>query len=287
MEGGDPGTSKVWKGKTELYILVLGVDRRPDGGDQNADVIIIAHLDLVSHKMSSVSIPRDLLVDVPGVGPDKINGAYNTGVRSDPDNAVAGVAKMRDTIESVFGIPIDAYVLLDFKGFTDIVDALGGVDVDNPTDIHDDEYPTEDYGTELFELPAGPQHLDGVTALKFVRTRHGDSDDERRIRQEAVLMGLFHKGKGFSSVTKVDDLILAVGDSVQTSFPLEEQLTLVRLAYEMEDIDITMSALGRPILRAGETPDGRWAYVGDINEIVAFVHDSLKIVPDATPAAGT
>jgi LCP family protein required for cell wall assembly len=283
MENGDPGTSSVWDGKKELFILVLGVDRRADGGDQNADVIIIAHLDLVAHKMSSVSIPRDLLVDIPGVGPDKINGSYNDGVLADPDNAVAGVAKVRDTVEQVFGIPIDAYVLIDFDGFKSVVDSVGGIDVDVPEAIHDEDYPTEDYGTEVFDLAAGPQHLDGDTALKYVRTRHDDSDDGRRARQQSVLLALFNKGKSFSSVTKVDDLILAAGDSVQTSFPLEQQLTLVRLAYEMQDADINMASLGQPILQAGETPDGRWAYVGDINEIVSFVHDSLMIQGDATP----
>lgn len=281
MEGGDPGRSTVWEGKTDLNILVLGVDRRADGGDQNADIIIIAHLDLIQKKLAAVSIPRDLLVDIPDIGPDKINGSYNYGVLANPDDPVAGVVKVRDTIEYVFGIPIDAYTLLDFDGFRDVIDAAGGVEVDVAEPIHDDEYPTEDYGTKTVEFSEGPQEMDGERALEYVRTRHGNSDDARRDRQRQVLLALFEKGKDLKSATRADNVILALGDSIQTSFPLEQQLTLARLAYGMEESAITITSLGQPILQAGETPDGRWAYVGDINEIVAFVQSAIEI-PDAS-----
>jgi hypothetical protein len=100
-----------------------------------------------------------------------------------------------------------------------------------------------------------------------------------------VLLALFEKGKELKSATRADNVILALGDSIQTSFPLEQQLTLARLAYEMEESAITITALGQPILQQGETPDGRWAYVGDMNEIVAFVQSAIEI-PDA-PSDGS
>jgi hypothetical protein len=96
------------------------------------------------------------------------------------------------------------------------------------------------------------------------------------------LLALFEKGKQLKSATRADNVILALGDSIQTSFPLEQQLTLARLAYGMEESAITITSLGQPILQEGSTPDGRWAYVGDMNEIVAFVQSALEI-----PAAGT
>ena len=279
IENGDPGQSSVWQGKTELYILVLGVDRRADGGDQNADVIIIAHIDLIQKRLAAVSIPRDLLVDIPGVGPDKINGSYNYGVEARPENPAAGVAKVRDTIEHDFGVPIDAYALLDFDGFRAVVDAAGGVEVDVPAPIHDEEYPTEDYGTKIVDFAQGPQHMDGERALEYVRTRHGDSDDGRRDRQRQVLLALFAKGKGLQSATRADNIILALGGSVQTSFPLEQQLTLARVAFAMDESAITITPLGQPLLQEGSTPDGRWAYVGDMDAIVAFVQNALVIPP--------
>ncbi len=251
MENGDPGTSAVWEGKTDLYILVLGVDRRADGGEQNADVIIIAHLDLIQKKLAAVTIPRDLLVEIPEVGPEKINGSYNYGVLERPDDPAAGVAKVRDTIEHVFGVPIDAYALLDFDGFRAVVDAAGGIEVDVPAPIHDEEYPTEDYGVKTVDFAQGLQELDGERALEYVRTRHGDSDDGRRDRQRQVLLALFEKGKRLNSATRADNIILALGDSVQTSFPLEQQLTLARIAYAMDESEIAITSLGQPLIWEG------------------------------------
>lgn len=283
MADGDPAHSAVWNGKTDVYVLVIGVDRRPDGGDQNADVIILAHLDLVHRRVAAVSIPRDLLVEIPGVGLDKINSSYNYGHQTQPEDPVAGVVKVRDTVEQVFRVPIDHYVLVDFDGFKTVVDAVGGIDVDVPYLIRDEQYPTEDYGTEVVEFTPGRQHMNGDRALKYVRTRHADSDDARRERQLDVLLAIFDKGKSFRSVTRADEIILAVGDSVQTSFRLEEQLTLARLAFELQPDDIRLTTLGAPLLQGGFLDDGRWVYTGDMDAIRAFIEQSL----DTTTAAST
>jgi LCP family protein required for cell wall assembly len=275
MDNGDPGTSKVWNGKTSLTILVVGLDRRPDGGDQNADVIMIAQLDLVNKTVRAVSLPRDLLVQIPGIGYDKINSAYNYGIKANPNDSVAGVAMVRDTVEYNFGIPIDEYVLVDFNGFKKVIDATGGIDVNVPYDIVDDEYPTDDYNTESVHFAAGPMHMDGETALKYVRTRHADSDDQRRERQLQVLQALFEQGKSAGSINKIDDMILALGGSAQTSFTLEQQLTLARLALQLDSSEIVLSSLAPPLLQAGYTDSGAWVYTGDMNEIVAFVQNAV------------
>ncbi len=276
INGGDPGKSKVWNGKTELYVLVIGVDRRPDGGDQNADVILLAHIDLIDQRVAVVSIPRDLWVQIPGVGQDKINGAYNFGHKANPNSPISGVAKMRDTVEDNFNISIDGYVLVDFDGFTEVVDAAGGVDVDVPYEIVDPEYPTENYGTEEVRFEPGMQHMNGARALKYVRTRHADSDDQRRNRQWQVMLALFDQGKSIGSIRKADEIILAAGNSVQTSFQLDEQATLARLALDMDSSRIRFSSLGPPILTGGYVDTGAWAYVGDPTAILAFIQDGLS-----------
>jgi LCP family protein required for cell wall assembly len=280
--GGDPGSSDIWEGKTALNILVLGVDKRADGGDQNADVLIIARLDLVNHRLAAVSLPRDLEVDIPGIGPDKINGAYNYGVLASPDDPVAGVAKVRDTIESMFGIPIDGYVLVDFSGFSDVVDAMGGITVDVPYEIVDNEYPTENYGVETIHFEPGVQEMNGEQALIYVRTRHADSDDARRQRQLDVIRAIFAKGKSVDSITNADEIILSAGGAIQTSFDLEEQLTLARIGFEMQDSDIRLTTLGEPILHAGWSEDGRWIYTGDPEAIKAFVLDAIRTDVEST-----
>jgi LCP family protein required for cell wall assembly len=283
IDTGDPGRSSVWNGKTSVNILVVGIDRRPDGGDQNADVIIIAHLDLISKRVAAVSVPRDLLVTVPGIGQDKINSAYNYGVKDDPKNEVAGVAKVRDTVEDVFGVPIDGYVLVDFSGFSDVVDAMGGITVDVPYEIVDNEYPTEDYGVTSIHFDPGVQDMDGVQALIYVRTRHADCDDARRQRQLDVIRAIFAKGKSINSIANADEIILSAGGAMQTSFDLEEQLTLARIAYEMSDSDIKLTTLGEPLLQAAWSEDGRWIYTGDPDQIKTFVLDAIDPNGAATP----
>ncbi|MFL5758455.1 MAG: LCP family protein [Thermomicrobiales bacterium] len=279
INGGNPGTSKVWKGKTELYVLVIGVDRRPQGGDQNADVVLLAHVDLVNQRVAVVSIPRDLWVEIPGAGQDKINGAYNYGHKTDPKSPISGVAKMRDTVEDNFNVRVDGYVLVDFNGFTEVVDAAGGIDVNVPYEIVDPEYPTENYGTEKLRFEPGLQHMDGSRALKYVRTRHADSDDQRRDRQWQVMLALFQKGKSIGSIRKADEIILAAGNSVQTSFSLDEQATLARFALDTDNSRIRFSSLGPPILTGGYVNTGAWAYVGDPAAILDFIQNGLSTDP--------
>ncbi len=275
ITNGDPGTSSIWEGRDSLLIMVLGVDRRPDGGDQNADVIIVARLDLIDKTLTGVSIPRDLLVEIPGVGQGKINGAYNSGVQDAPDDPVAGVAMVRDTLESLFGLRIDGYVLVDFAGFENIVDALGGINIDVPYEIVDTKYPTEDYGEETITFAAGPQHMDGDAALKYVRTRHADSDDARRQRQIDVISAILTEGRSLSSIARADELIVTASEAIQTSFSLEEQLTLARLAMQMSPASVSIVTLAEPLLASGWTEDGAWVYTADPDELYAFVHDAL------------
>jgi polyisoprenyl-teichoic acid--peptidoglycan teichoic acid transferase len=273
---GNPGTSPVWGGKSSINIMVLGVDKRPEGGDQNADVIIIAHVDLMEQKVAAVSIPRDLLVEIPGIGPDKINSAYNYGMKTDPQSKVAGVVMMRDTVESVFGVYIDGYIMVDFNGFTEVIDAMGGVTLEVPELIVDPEYPTADFGTEIVRFMPGRQLMDGDRALKYVRTRHQDSDDGRRERQLQVLRALFDKAKSFDSITNGFDVITALGDSVQTGFYLDQQLTLAQIGYAMDDGDIQLSTLGEPLIEGGYAENGAWVYFSDPVEVRAWITTSLS-----------
>lgn len=276
MASGDPGRSSLWEGSEYLDILLLGVDRREDGGDQNADVIMVVRLDLLQNIIRGVSIPRDLLVEIPGVGPGKINESYNHGILANPMDPVAGVSRVRDTIETNFGVTIDHYVLIDFTGFENVVDALGGVTVDIPYAIVDTEYPTSEYGTEVVVFDQGLQTLDGDQALKYVRTRHADGDDARRQRQIDVISASLASGKSLSSITKADDLILAAGDAVQTSFTLEQQLTLARMAMSFSSGNIALETIGTPIIESGWTTEGQWVYVGDIAQIGNLIQETLQ-----------
>jgi polyisoprenyl-teichoic acid--peptidoglycan teichoic acid transferase len=267
---------EVWPDEHDLTILVLGVDALAEGGDQNADVIILARLDLQDHSLRSVSIPRDLEVEIPGHGPGKINGAYGIGLDADPANRVAGVAMMRDTIEYNFGILIDDYVLIDFDGFKEVVDALGGIVVNVPETIVDDAYPTEDYGTRTFAIEEGRRYMDGETALAYARTRHQDNDDKRRERQMLVIEAMLHRGQEIGSLTRVADLITALSGAALTSFEWDEQLALASLALRLDTRNLQMANVEPPLIEPGTSSTGAWIYTGDMAAISDYVESMLS-----------
>lgn len=266
----------AWPGMDYINILILGVDTREVEGDQNADVIMIARVDFTTKEVRVVSIPRDLQVEVPGHGLSKINGAYNIGVKENPDNEVAGVAMMRDTIQYNFGVPIHEFVLVDFEGFEEVIDAVGGITIVVPERIEDDAYPTEDFGTTTLIIEAGKQHMDGETALAYSRTRHQDSDNERRDRQMLVIRALLDKGQSLGSVTKITGIIQAAGDTVMTSIGWDKQLALVDIALTLDQRNIEMTNITEPLVTPGTSENGGWIYVGDPGEIGAFIEDVLS-----------
>lgn len=162
-------------------ILVLGLDRRPDEtGPTRSDTLLLMAVRPDVPQVALLSIPRDLYVEVPGHGQSRINTAHFFG----------GPALAAKTVALNFGVPIDRWARLDFNGFRAIVDAAGGVDIDVPRRIVDNAYPTEDYGVMRIEFPAGRQHMDGETALRYVRTRHDSNDFERAERQQQVVLAL-------------------------------------------------------------------------------------------------
>lgn len=266
---------EAWPGVDAINVLVLGVDTRAAEGDQNADVIMIARIDFVANEVRVVSIPRDLQVEVPGYGPSKINGAYNIGIQNEPENEIAGVVMMRDTIEYNFGVRIDEYVLVDFNGFEDVIDAVGGITITVPERIEDDAYPTEDFGTTTLVIEAGRQEMDGQTALAYARTRHQDSDDQRRERQMLVLRALLNQGQSLGSVTRITQVIQATGGAVLTSFDWNKQLALVNVALHLDQTDITMENITEPLVTPGTSESGAWIYVGDPVAIGTFIEQVL------------
>lgn len=279
-----PSIDALWPNKEAITVLVVGIDSRAQGGDQNADTIILARLDFGAKTLRTVSIPRDLYVNIPGVGQDKINSAYNYGIKENPANKAAGVAKLRDTIEQDFGIAIDDYILVDFNGFQKVVDALGGIDLNVPKAIYDPAYPTDNYGTKVVQFTAGEQHMNGQQALEYARTRHDDNDDARRQRQEQVLVALFVKGKQLGSLTHVQDLIVALGGTVQTSLHFDEQLALARVGFSLDKANIHMETVLPPLVQPATAPDGAWIYVGDLNRIAAFLTEGLGLSANGSSA---
>jgi polyisoprenyl-teichoic acid--peptidoglycan teichoic acid transferase len=228
--------------KDPLSILLVGVDKR-DGDSGRTDSMIIATVNPDTNSTKLLSIPRDTKTKiVSNSDPDnnrttKINAAY----------AYGGIEMTIDTVENFLNIPIDYYVEVNMEGFRDIVDAVGGIDVNN-------QYEFELDGTTLLE---GPQHLDGEEALQYARMRKEDplGDFGRQERQKEVISKVVAKGASFSSLANYDNILEALQDNVVTNLTLSDmigiQATYKGAAKSMEKLQVEGE---------GKTTENGWYY---------------------------
>ncbi len=253
-----------WNGKDRVNILLLGVDDRHDGTIPRSDTMILVSIDPPTKTVSMVSIPRDLLVTIPGHGDDKINAAYPYGSQSE----ITGPGLAEATVEYNFKIKINYYAEVDFTGFQTIVDTLGGVTLDVSAPIKDDEYPgaLNNYTRVLFH--SGLQHMNGIAALQYARTRHDDNDFARGNRQQQVLQALRQQGTQLGLITKAPDLLTALGNTVRTDLSLTQTLSLAKLGTQINSSNIHSYSL-LPALTESSTAAGYyllpdWAGIGQI-----------------------
>lgn len=172
-------------------ILVLGVDSRPgDGWTTRADSIMLVGIDPNRLQVTMMSIPRDLSINVPGYGLQRINTVNMLG---EMEKAGGGPALMEAGIKESFGVEPDRYLRLNFNGFVQLIDAVGGITVDVQRKIVDYSYPKDDSSVMTVTFEPGVQHMDGERALIYARTRHADDDYRRAERQQQVVSALMNK----------------------------------------------------------------------------------------------
>ncbi|MER3397616.1 MAG: hypothetical protein C4316_03620 [Chloroflexota bacterium] len=252
-----------WTGTDRVNILLLGVDSRPDESVELArtDTIILATIDPVNRRAAMLNIPRDLWVPIP-VGPgntvvqDRINTAHRYGTYYKYPGG--GPALAKKTVEYNFGVKVDYYVRVDFKGFTGLVDALGGVVLDNPYPLRDDEYPTENYGVQRIFFFGGLQPMDGQAALKFVRSRHQDTDFGRIRRQQLVLLAMRQRALELNLLPRLPQLIAEYGNLVSTDLKPLEVVALARVAAGIDQGSVTVRAIEGPAVRDFTGEDGAY-----------------------------
>jgi LCP family protein required for cell wall assembly len=218
-----------------LTVLLLGVDRRPgEAGPARMDAIIIARVDPERRRIALLSLPRDLIVNIPGYGYSRINAASVYG-EIYPELG-GGVASARNTVSQLLGVPIDYVVHIDFEGFIGAVDAIGGVTLDVPTELYDAQYPTMDYGYTVAHFLAGPQHMNGSTALMYARVRHADSDFARTQRQQQVIQAAVAQVRGQNILAQLNSMA-AITSALRghLAFDIPED-RLVSLVWAFRDI---------------------------------------------------
>ncbi|MBM4434447.1 MAG: LytR family transcriptional regulator [Chloroflexi bacterium] len=231
-------TAPGWSGRDRLNVLLLGIDTREGASEtQNTDAIILLSLEPRERTAVMLSIPRDTLVDIPGVGRDKVNAAYAYAgdPRKGPDLA-------RRTVEAFLGIPIHSYAIIDFEAFRQTVWSVGGVLVDVRRPLRDERYPTNDFGIERFELRAGPQLMDGDDALRYARSRHDSNDFSRARRQQTVVFALRERF-ALAGLFRLPGIVERVGPLVRTNFDPGNILPLARTVLSLDASEITSDVL--------------------------------------------
>jgi LCP family protein required for cell wall assembly len=259
-----------------VTVLLLGTDERPgETSPSRTDAIIVARIDPHSGRVALASLPRDLWVDIPGYGQARINAAHVWGIiYNDPEG---GLGLARKTVSHLLGIPIDYTIQINFEGFIGAIDALGGVTVDVPKELYDNEFPTMDYGYTVAHFLPGPQQMDGATALMYGRIRHPDSDFERMRRQQALVVAVLariREQNPLQSLKSLEGVTAALRAYVQTDLP---ENRMIGLAWALRDF--TPDRVERYLLDENSISfgigDDRWAEVADSSAIDALVHKLL------------
>lgn len=257
-----------------MTVVVGGLDTRTPEEPENTDVLMVARIDLDRPSVRAVSIPRDLLVEIPGVGFDKVNRAYDHGSKAADGDWEAGASLTVETVADNFKLDVDGIVLTNFQGFADVVDALGGIDLVNPYEVYDAEYPTPDYGYTEISFPAGEIHLDGEDALAFARTRHQDGDDGRVMRQQLVLLALLSKAQDPANLPRLPKIVRAAREAVRTDLDRDAQTRIIALAPDLDPDDVEFGTITEYLW--GDTTDsGMWVYRGDWATLPGIVEEFL------------
>jgi len=210
-----------------LNLLLLGVDERETWteGPPRTDSMMLVSLDASAGTAVVISIPRDLWVNIPGFGQERVNIAYRVAELAEPGT---GVDEARATVSELLGVPVHRYAVVNFRAVRQIIDSLGGLDIDVPREIWDYQYPTEDNQYMTVHFEAGRQVLNGEQVLQYVRTRHDSSDFERMRRQQQVLQAIKVRITEPAFVTGLPGLLLLAKDSVRTDLSVSEMVSLWR-----------------------------------------------------------
>lgn len=273
--GQDFVTPAAIEQKDVYTFLILGMDTRPDDQELNTDVMMVSRVNLVENTVRTMSFPRDLYVEIPGIGFDKINAAFKSVAMNGHEQWMQGMSATRATFEHNFGLAIDGALSVRFEGVEEIVDLFGGVTIVNPYDLQDDNYPTLDYGTTQIFFPAGEITVTGEEALQLMRTRHQDGDDGRVMRQQLVLSALLQQAQNPENVDKIPELLEIGREHVTTNIPVDVQIQLAAAAPGIPAENVAWGTITH-LLWGDVVASGMWVYQGDWAQLPAYVQAFLN-----------
>jgi len=235
-----------------VSILLMGIENYTDENDRGrSDTMMVATFNPTDQTMKLLSIPRDTRVHIGDLGyKDKINHSYSVG----------GKELTIESVENFLDIPIDYYATVNFEGFINIIDELGGVNVDVPFDFMD-----INREWEKFYFTEGPMELDGEAALVYARMRKKDpmGDFGRNERQKQIVKGAIEKLSSPATLLKIDDIAREVGSNVETNLKIREAIAFRKKFSDFNSSDIESLRI-----------EGYDEY---INNVYYFIPDEVKL----------
>ena len=242
-------------------VMIMGVDERADDVGRS-DTLMIATLDPDKNQAALLSVPRDTRVKIKGHGFDKINAAY----------AYGGRKLTQETIESLLNTHIDHYIKINVHGFTKIIDALGGIDIDVEKRMYYED-PWDDDGGLYIDLQPGMQHMDGKNAITYVRYRDEEGDIGRIKRQQNFMKAVMDKLVSPTIIPKLPAIVSAVSDSVETDMSVSEILSFLGTLQDAKDNGLKSEMLpGKPVYIEGIS-----YWVPDISKTRQILANTLGI----------
>lgn len=253
-----------------INILFLGMGGEGHDGAFLTDTIMLASIKPSTKEIALTSIPRDLSAPIPGYGWRKINHANAFGELKE---AGKGADFAIQVIEQVTAQPIHYYIRMDFSGFERLIDEIDGIDVVVDRTFTDPLFPTDNYKIKTITFEAGPQHMDGKTALTFARSRHGNnnegSDFARSRRQQKVILAFKEKLLSLSTLlnpAKINHIIEALQAHMDTNVTIDTGLQLARMGNSLDTSHIQSLVLT-------DAPNGLLAPGTGENEYTLFPKD--------------
>jgi len=282
-----------WDGEERLNVLLIGVDKQ--GGGHRTDTLITVSIDPVTKKVAMFSLPRDT-VDLPvPPGParslwgssfgQKINSFYVQNYRRSDiwpgKQSVRGYNALKSMMGELYGMDIKYFVEVDFDGFKDVVDAVGGVTVNVQTPVVDNTYPVGAGRNMRLYIPSGLQHMNGTQALRYARSRHTSSDFDRGARQQRILLSMREQADPAVLLPRLPDLVDALKGSVKTDIPLDQLPKLLGLATEIDTSNIRSYVFSPPTYSRDTCQDSRGCVVlPKISAIRSSVENAFKVDPE-------
>ena len=236
----DEQKDELLTAKDKATIMIMGVDERTDDVGRS-DTLMVATIDPHKNEAALLSIPRDTRVAIPKNGYDKINAAY----------AYGGEKLTQRTVEDFLGIRIDHYVIINTHAFQKIIDAIGGIDIDVEKRMYYED-PWDDDGGLVIDLRPGRQHMDGKTAVTYVRYRDEEGDIGRVKRQQKFMRACVDAVTTPAILPRLPGIISSVIDSVKTDLSVRQMLEFIGTLKQAQANGVRTDMVpGRPLYIEG------------------------------------